>query len=402
MVGLMALIMATTGFLSRSYAESINEIAVRKLEPMRASGVGKLAMIRHGLLPEFAPAWVNWTLFSFELNVRASAVLGLVGVGIGMGLTIQTRLTFRRFQDVATMVLILIIVVLATEFIANWMRNRFMNNVNAASSAAPPKNNVLRVVPLHALIKKWFAIVVIVSVFVLCIFYIDLDVARFVGRLNRAPDILRQLMRIDIGIITTGLRQFSISFAMGLVGLVLGGLLAFMLAFLAADNIAPFKPLAMAIKGFVSIVRAVPSLIFILMIVAAVGLGYTAGVVVLILSSMGYLTKAFVGTIEEQHRGIITAMRATGAGWWQIVLHGLLPAVLTGFFAWLAIRMETSVAESVTLGVVGAGGIGTLISRAERNRDFAALTTLILIIVICMAALEWGSNYLRRRVVARG
>ena len=59
MVGLIALILSTTGFLSRSYAESINEIAIKKLEPLRASGVRTPQLIIHGLLPEFAPAWIN-------------------------------------------------------------------------------------------------------------------------------------------------------------------------------------------------------------------------------------------------------------------------------------------------------------------------------------------------------
>jgi len=359
---------------------------------MRASGVGRLAMINYGLLPEFAPAWMNWTLFSFELNVRASAVLGMVGAG-GMGAMIRTQLSWRNFNEVATMVLMFIIVVLMIEFAANWLRKKLMRD------APPPAyDKVLRAVPMRLTSIKWTAAAVIAIILLASLWYINLDVMRFITRLDRAPVILRQMTSINGGIIFIGLRQFSVSFAMGLVGLVLGGLLAFVLAFLAAENIAPFAPLAVIIKGFVSVVRAVPSLIFILMIVAAIGLGYTAGVVGLILSSMGYLTKAFIGTIEEQHQGIITAMRATGAGWWQIILHGLMPAVLTGFLAWLAIRLETSVAESVTLGVVGAGGIGTLLMRAELNRDFPTVTTLLLIIVVCMATLEWLTNHVRKKV----
>lgn len=123
MVGLIALILSTTGFLSRSYAESINEIAAKKLEPLRASGVRTPQLIIHGLLPEFAPAWINWTLFTFEISIRASAILGMVGAG-GMGVLIQTHLNLRNFNEVATLILLLIAIVLFAEFLSGTIRKR--------------------------------------------------------------------------------------------------------------------------------------------------------------------------------------------------------------------------------------------------------------------------------------
>jgi len=187
--------------------------------------------------------------------------------------------------------------------------------------AVPPKTRIIRAIVAVAAVVIFFA----------SLRYLELDVARFISRLGNAPHILRLLMQINPAMIVPGLQQFLISFAMGITGLILGGALAFVLAFLAAENIAPCKPLATFIKAYVSIVRAVPGLVIMLMIVATIGLGYTTGVVGLTISSMGYLTKAFIASIEEQDSGIISAMRARGANWGQIVLHGLLPAVATGF-----------------------------------------------------------------------
>ena len=123
MVGLIGLVLATVGFLSRSYAESINEIAGSKLEAMRASGANLFQLIFHGLIPEFAPAWLNWTLFSFEINIRASAILGIVGAG-GMGILIQTNLNLRNFPQASALIIILIGMVLATEFLVNLLRRK--------------------------------------------------------------------------------------------------------------------------------------------------------------------------------------------------------------------------------------------------------------------------------------
>ncbi|MCL1843657.1 MAG: ABC transporter permease subunit [Defluviitaleaceae bacterium] len=393
MVGLVALVLATTGFLSRSYAESISEIAAKKLEPLRASGLSTPKIILHGLLPEFTPAWVNWTLFTFEINIRASAILGMVGAG-GMGVLIQTHLNLRNFNEVATLILMLISIVIFTEFLAGLIRKKIINS--GGMQKTNPKK--IQVLPAKARLFKWSVTFSIIAFFLVSLNYLNLDIARFVGRLNNFPRIMRLLLQANPDVILPGLRQFLVSFAMGVVGLVLGGILAVVLAFLAADNIAPFKPAAVLIKAFVSIVRAVPSLVIILMIVAAIGFGYTTGVVGLTLSSAGYLTKAFIATIEEQKTGVITAMRTTGASWAQIVVHGLFPAVATGFLAWIAIRLETSVAESVSLGVVGAGGIGTLLSRAIRQFDYSAITVLILIIFCCMFCLELVANTARNRI----
>jgi len=415
MVGLLALVLSTVGFLSRSYAESINEIAAKKLEPLRASGVSTPRIIIHGLLPEFTPAWVNWTLFTFEINIRASAVLGMVGAG-GIGFTIQTYLNLRRFNEAATLILMLIAIVLLTEFVAGLVRKKILAGNDgfaianiakqsampwiASSDLRPPRNDrTIRVMPVGVRISRIGIIAATLVIFIVSLHFANLDFARFISRLANVPRILRLLMAVNPAMVIPGLQAFFTSFVMGMVGLVLGGLFAFVLAFLAADNITPWKPLAVCIKAFVGIVRAVPGLVIILMIVAAIGFGYTTGVVALSISTMGYLTKAFIGTIEEQHRGVITAMRASGANWGQIVIHGLLPAVATGFLAWVAIRLETSVAESITLGIVGAGGIGTLLRRATRTFDYPTVTTLILIIFICMFILELIVGWVRRRFV---
>jgi len=257
----------------------------------------------------------------------------------------------------------------------------------------------ITLVPTRARVTKWIIAASAVVLFLLSFWYLNLDIARFISRASNFPRIMRLLLDINTDMVIPGLQQFLVSFMMGFVGLILGGLLAIVLAFLAAENIAPFKPLAICIKAYVSIVRAVPSLAIMLMIVAAIGLGYTTGIVGLTISSMGYLTKAFIATIEEQDKGIIIAMRATGANWWQVVIHGLFPAVFTGFLAWVAMRLEMSVAESISLGVVGAGGIGALLSRAIRGFDYATISVLILIIFVCMFCLEAVVKYVKKKIV---
>lgn len=121
MVGLIALIIATLGFLARSYAETMNEIAGSKLEALQASGASYLQVLFHGLIPEFIPAWLNWTLFSFEINIRASAILGMVGAG-GIGIMIQTNIRLFNYHQALALIIVLVSLVLLTEFLVNKLR----------------------------------------------------------------------------------------------------------------------------------------------------------------------------------------------------------------------------------------------------------------------------------------
>ena len=121
MVGLIALVFATLGFLARSYSESINEVAGSKLESLKASGASYLQILFHGLVPEFVPALINWTLFSFEINIRASAILGMVGAG-GIGIMIQTNIRLFKYREALSLIVILITMVLVTEILTNKIR----------------------------------------------------------------------------------------------------------------------------------------------------------------------------------------------------------------------------------------------------------------------------------------
>lgn len=121
LVGILALILVTIGFLGKSYGEAIDEISGDKLEALRANGASYLQIICHGVIPQFIPAWINWTIFSFEINVRASVVLGLVGAG-GIGVLIDTNINLFRYDEAMAIIIIVVAIVLLTEYITNTVR----------------------------------------------------------------------------------------------------------------------------------------------------------------------------------------------------------------------------------------------------------------------------------------
>ena len=251
--------------------------------------------------------------------------------------------------------------------------------------------------PKKEQLTNWLILVGAVSLFAVSLYMVELNVAAFMSRFERLPVILGLFMSLEFSIFGDAVGQLFVSIAMALSALLLGGIISLFLAFLAAENTAPSKTIAAFIKGFVSLIRAIPNLVLILLLIASLGLGYLPAVASLTLSSMGYFTKAFASTIEDQDHALIETMRATGANWFQIVVHGFFPNVLPSFLAWISIRLEMSIAESISLGVIGAGGIGTMLIRSLRTHQHAEVSLLILIIFTTMLSIEIVLNIFKKR-----
>lgn len=123
LVGLIALVIATIGFLSRSFADSINELDKSNLDALKAVGASRLQILWHGTLVLFRPACINWILYCFELNIRSSTILGMVGAG-GIGVLIQTDIKLLKYHAALTIILIVIVMVLFSEFMTNMIRQK--------------------------------------------------------------------------------------------------------------------------------------------------------------------------------------------------------------------------------------------------------------------------------------
>jgi len=258
-------------------------------------------------------------------------------------------------------------------------------------------NGRIALTPKKEQLKNMLILFGAMALFFISIMALDLEVGRFISRLERLPTILRLFMALEFSIVGEGMIQLLTSIAIAIGALFLGGVLALILAFLVAENTAPSKIVATIIRVFVSTVRAIPNLVLILLIVASLGLGYIAAVTSLTLSTMGYLTRAFASTIEEQPSSLIETMRSTGANWFQVVVHGFFPNVFPSFLAWISIRLELSISDSITLGVIGAGGIGTMLSRAIRRHHHAEVSTLLLIIFVAVLVIEILLNKIKQR-----
>ena len=247
-------------------------------------------------------------------------------------------------------------------------------------------------------IKLFGLILILAVIFITAVSLINLDFQKFFERLENVPDVLGRMMAIDVSVIPAGLLAIVTTLALSFLTLVVAVIISLLLSFLAASNITPNRLLADFIKGFFAITRSVPDLVWGLMVIASLGFGYTSGFITMLISAVGYLTKTFAGSIEEAGTDIIEAMRSTGASWFNIIFHGLIPLCITYFFSWITVRFEANVAESIGLGIIGVGGIGLLLTKAIGSYNYPQTTTILIMICLFMLILEFTMTKLKNRV----
>jgi len=189
---------------------------------------------------------------------------------------------------------------------------------------------------------------------------------------------------------TLGEAFYNVMVTLGLAFLttLIGGTVALFLGLLAAQNLAP-KMVTVIIKSFVAFIRAVPTILWVLIFAVAAGLGSAAAVIGMSFHSISYLTKAFSESFEDLDRSVIEALMASGANWWQIVFQAVIPSSATYLLSWTFLRFEINFANAVAMGAAaGAGGIGFDLFMAGGFyfdlREVGLITYLIIAIAIIL------------------
>lgn len=148
------------------------------------------------------------------------------------------------------------------------------------------------------------------------------------------------------------------------LGSLLGALLGLPLAVLTARNLRAPRPLAWVAKGVLDVSRSIHTLVFGLVLVGIVGLGPTAGILAIGLHSMGTYGKLFAEAIESLDMAAIDAVRSVGASPMQVFFNAVWPSVLPQFVSSHLYIWEFNIRDSTILGLIGAGGLGLLITEA--------------------------------------
>ncbi len=189
------------------------------------------------------------------------------------------------------------------------------------------------------------------------------------------------------------------TFQMAVIASAIGCAAALPVAFLASRVTTPNVTTFFADRTILSVVRAIPDILYALVFVSAVGIGPLPGIVALVLFNIGVVAKLLSETVDGVDTGPIEAARAGGGNRSQTVRWAVLPQVLPHYVAYSLYTFELNIRASTVLGIVGAGGIGYLLIGQYRFFNWSNVSLIIIELFVFVFLIEIVSIWLRRRLV---
>lgn len=186
---------------------------------------------------------------------------------------------------------------------------------------------------------------------------------------------------------------------MAVIGTLLGVILSIPFGLLAARNLAPHPLVYHGTRLLLNINRAIPDILFALIFVAAVGLGPFAGVLALGVGAIGALGKLYAEAIEAIDPGPTLAVRATGATRLQTFVYGVLPQALPLMASYSLLLFEHNVRSATILGLVGAGGVGFILTTYISLFQYRELIGSLILVIMMVTVIDWLSGQVRRRII---
>jgi phosphonate transport system permease protein len=234
---------------------------------------------------------------------------------------------------------------------------------------------------------------------------LEFSLARLVNGFGRLGEIFVLMLPPDPGWGTrlpSYLKAISETLAIAFLGTLLAAVLALPLSLLAARNTTVHSLVKFLTRRSFDTIRGVDMLIWALLWINVVGMGPFAGVLAIICADVAALGKLFSETIEAADRKPVDGVLSTGSGPLQQVRFAIIPQVLPVFLSQVLYYFESNTRSATIIGIVGAGGIGMILSEQIRTLEFREMSFVILMVLVVVSVIDLLCNRLRFSVIGPG
>lgn len=259
--------------------------------------------------------------------------------------------------------------------------------------------------------KKWIInvifLVAIIGALVFTFVGSSINWTRLANLSYTLGDMFKRIIKIDWNLFFgTGIYEFKQSivylviqtFAIGFIGTFIGAILAIPFGFLAAENVVG-KKVAKISETVLLIIRVFPEIILGIIIVKGFGMNALSGILTIGLHSIGMLGKLFSEAIDNMDKSPLEALDSVGANTWQKIRYGVIPNILPDLSSITLYRLDINVRSASILGLVSAGGIGSLLTIASTMWSWELLGTILIAIILMVMSVDFVSSRLRRKLV---
>ena len=435
MVGVLAIAIPFGAITAKVFSEILDETPAAPLDALINSGIRPGIAFIYGLLPQALPNLISYSFYRFECSLRSAAVLGIIGAG-GLGYQIFLSLQSLRYEQLWTGFYALIVLNGLVDLWSGWLRKRmgFLSRIDLARTDFKSQSPVRRApatnphltktshcLPPHLHPPKhdlpiwlsWSAIALSIPT---CFTYLDIDWSRWSRARSLLADITTQITPDKVlPNFTFSLIPLSLqTVAMSVLAITLAGIGGIALSFPAAQNF--FLPggllcsageakhwgsghIAMLTSRLLLLAaRAIPAPILALVILYGMFPSILPGALALAIHNFGILGRLMAEVNENLPDGPVRALRSLGASSGGLIFYGILPANLARFLAYILYRWEVCLRETVIVGLVGAGGLGRLITEQLSSFDYSGLAATLSVFVLLTVGVDCISGWLRATV----
>lgn len=379
LVGVLAIALPFGAMTAKVFAELIDETAPETHRALRAAGAGRLAALAYALLPATLDDLLSYAFYRFECSIRSAVILGMIGAG-GLGFLLSLAFQGLRYDQMWTVLYVLVALTGAAEAWSALVRRRRTRAVVRTSLAAAGA----------VLVASWW--------------YVGLRPWALWSPRSRslAARIADQAWppRLPAGgwpVLTRAVRD---TFQLSLVAIVVASGLAAVTAVLGARGSIGDGWAARTVAGVARLAgrvsRAVPPTCWALLVLFVVFPGTLPGALALGLYTFGIVARLFGEVLENQDPRGRDALRRLGAGPAASFAYGSLPDAGPRWLAYALYRWEVAARESVVVGMVGAGGLGRLLSKQTTAFDYRAMLVTIAALIVLTIAVDLVSTAVRR------
>ncbi|WHX22501.1 phosphonate ABC transporter, permease protein PhnE [Streptomyces malaysiensis subsp. malaysiensis] len=431
MTGVVALGVHSVGMVGKLYADAVEQTDEGPRTALRATGAGRLQQITGAVLPQALPSLVATALHRLDINLRASAVLGFVGVN-GLGYALSTAITTLDYRRAMALAVVLLLLCFVAESVSGAIRRTLLQDVTTArrsrrswpvfpgarrderpggtaqarpsppTAAGPPADGGTAV---RRTLPRWSARRIRGTTWL--VLTVALVVASAVrsglswSTLRRGAESFLPTLGDFLPPGTGGIggqlwADLWVTLQIALAGTLIGLVLALPLGALAARNVVGSPRVARFFRTVILLVRAVPELVLAIVFVVVTGLGAVSGALALGVGSVGLLGKLVADSLEETEPGPARALVATGARRHQVFFGAVLPRAWPAVVGHLLYQLDVNLRSATLLGIVGAGGIGYDLLNAARVLQFPVVTTVVLMVLVLVLLIEGLAVWVRK------
>jgi phosphonate transport system permease protein len=423
LVAVLAIAMPFGAIVAKVFSELLDETPRGPLNALLNSGAHPISAFLYGLLPLALPNLLSYSFYRFECSLRSAAVLGIIGAG-GLGYEIFLSLQSLRYEQLWTGFYALILLNGAVDAWSGLVRRRmgFTSRLDLnlkrqqSGSARPTQPGRSLAADRFLQISGWGAAAAIP----LCFAVLQIDWSRlWAARTRRLWAELLTTATPTLptpGELSELTRLAGLTVAMSVLAIAIAGLGGILFSFPAAQNF--FMPggllrpageqrqgwpwaasLALGLSRVALLVsRAIPAPIWALVFLFVLFPGILPGALALAMHNFGILGRLMAEVNENLDDRPVRALRSLGAGGGQVALYGILPQNLTRFLAYILYRWEVCMRETVIVGLVGAGGLGRLLTEQISSFDYARLVVTLAVFVLLTFLVDGVSHQMRQAV----